>query len=122
MYNLYGRKCRILKGSQRSSNYIFRKALKAADNILIQLRFPSNPKALTVKGEALYNMGDFEHALVCFHKAMRTASTKVILDVLPRTVKCSLCYIFIVVIVTISFFRRAINFISYRRRQLLKNK
>ena len=71
-------KFHCLEVSQRSSNYIFRKALKAADNILIQLRYPSNPKALTVKGEALYNMGDFEHALVCFHKAMRTASTKVI--------------------------------------------
>ena len=55
----------------------FRKALDAADNILITLRYPSNPKALTVKGEALYNMGDFEHALVSFHRAMKTASTKV---------------------------------------------
>ena len=54
-----------------------RKALQSADNILITLRYPDNAKALTVKGEALYNMGDFEHALVCFHRAMRTASTKV---------------------------------------------
>ena len=60
---------------------IFRRALEAADNILIQLRIPDNPKALTVKGEALYNMGDFEHALVCFHRAMKTASTKVTLNV-----------------------------------------
>ena len=56
----------------------FRKALEAADNILITLRYPANPKALTVKGEALYNMGDFEHALVCFHRAMKNANTRVI--------------------------------------------
>ena len=55
----------------------FRKALQAADHILIKLRYPDNPKALTVKGEALYKMGDFEHALVSFHRAMKTASTKV---------------------------------------------
>ena len=23
----------------------------------------------------MYNMGDFEHALVCFHRAMKTANT-----------------------------------------------
>ena len=56
-----------------------RKALEAADNILITLRYPANPKALTVKGEALYNMGDFEHALVCFHRAMKNANTRVLL-------------------------------------------
>ena len=56
-----------------------RKALEAADNILITLRYPANPKALTVKGEALYNMGDFEHALVCFHRAMKNANTRVFL-------------------------------------------
>ena len=62
-------------------NFIFRKALEAANDILIKLRYSSNSKALTVKGEALYNMGDFEHALVCFHRAMKTASTKVILNI-----------------------------------------
>ena len=55
----------------------YRRALEAADDILIRLRYPDNAKALTVKGEALYKMGDFEHALVSFHRAMKTASTKV---------------------------------------------
>ena len=64
----------------------FRKALEASDDILIKLRYPSNSKALTVKGEALYNMGDFEHALVCFHRAMKTASTKVLRNVKLQTI------------------------------------
>ena len=63
--------------NKRTISIQFRKALQAADHILIKLRYPDNPKALTVKGEALYKMGDFEHALVSFHRATKFASTKV---------------------------------------------
>ena len=71
----------MLCSEKCSGSFIFRKALEAANDILIKLRYPANSKALTVKGEALYNMGDFEHALVCFHRAKKTASTKVLLNI-----------------------------------------
>jgi predicted negative regulator of RcsB-dependent stress response len=44
---------------------------------LYTLKDSSNPKALTVKGDALYNLGNFEHALLNYHRAMRSSSTKV---------------------------------------------
>ena len=37
--------------------------------VLIQLNRPFNPGALLVQAGALYAMGDFEHALVSYHKA-----------------------------------------------------
>ena len=49
-----------------------------ADKILNTLKDSTNPKALTVKGDALYNLGNFEHALLNYHRAMRSSSTKVI--------------------------------------------
>ena len=52
-------------------------ALKAADEILIGQREKDNAKALGVKAEAMYNLGNFEHALLCFHRALKTANMKV---------------------------------------------
>ena len=37
--------------------------------VLIQLNRPFHPGALLVQAGALYAMGDFEHALVSYHKA-----------------------------------------------------
>jgi hypothetical protein len=51
--------------------------MEDADKILIDLKDPNNGKALTVKGDALYNMGNFEHALLNYHRAVRNSSTKV---------------------------------------------
>ena len=48
-----------------------------ADKILYTLKEPNNAKALTVKGDALYNLGNFEHALLNYHRAVRNSSTKV---------------------------------------------
>ena len=55
----------------------FREALDDVDMILNELRENTNAKALTVKGDALYNLGNFEHALLNYHRALRHASTKV---------------------------------------------
>ena len=46
----------------------YREAIEAADEILIGQRESSNSTALAVKASALYNMGDFEHALMSFHR------------------------------------------------------
>ena len=37
--------------------------------ILVQLNQPGNPTALLVQAGAFYAMGDFEHALVSYHRA-----------------------------------------------------
>ena len=58
-------------------NFFFRDAMDDADKILNTLKDSTNPKALTVKGDALYNLGNFEHALLNYHRAMRSSSTKV---------------------------------------------
>ena len=54
----------------------YKEALVAANRILIELREYDNSKALAVKADALYNMGDFEHALVNFYKAKRLSTVK----------------------------------------------
>ena len=54
----------------------YQDALDAADKILIELREGHNSKALAVKADAMYNMGDFEHALMNFYKALRTSTTR----------------------------------------------
>ena len=46
----------------------YREAIEAADEILVGQRATSNSTALAVKASALYNMGDFEHALMSFHR------------------------------------------------------
>ena len=63
--------------SQYFNVYNLSEALKAADEILIGQREKDNAKALGVKAEAMYNLGNFEHALLCFHRALKTANMKV---------------------------------------------
>ena len=66
-----------------------REALSIADEILIGKRDRDNPKALSVKAEAMYNLGSFEHALMCFHNALRRSNVKVqILSVFLSTLEC----------------------------------
>ena len=36
--------------------------------VLVTLRYPSNPGALLVQGDALYHTGLFEHSLVSYYK------------------------------------------------------
>ena len=58
-------------------NGYIRDALETADKILIDMKEKFNSKALCVKAEAMYNLGNFEHSLLCFHSALRTANIKV---------------------------------------------
>ena len=37
-------------------------------------------KALTLKADALYNMGDFEHALLNYYRALKNANSRVSLN------------------------------------------
>ena len=48
-----------------------------ADMILTTLNDPRNSKALTVKGDALYSLGNFEHAILNYHRAIKHSSSKV---------------------------------------------
>ena len=57
-----------LKGKCYIEMNLYREALEAADEILIGLRQKTNSTALAVKASALYNLGDFEHALLSFHR------------------------------------------------------
>ena len=67
-----------LKGKCYIALNRYRDALAAADEILISphnLNWSKsgkeNPTALAVKAYALYNLGDFEHALLSFHRYKR---------------------------------------------------
>ena len=66
--------------SQYFNIYHLSEALKAADEILIGQREKDNAKALGVKAEAMYNLGNFEHSLLCFHRALKTANMRVCHD------------------------------------------
>ena len=57
-----------LKGKCYIEMNCYREALEAADAILVGQRESSNSTALAVKASALYNLGDFEHALMSFHR------------------------------------------------------
>ena len=49
------------------------------------MRDPDNThiaKALTLKADALYNMGDFEHALLNYYRALKNANSRVSLELL----------------------------------------
>jgi predicted negative regulator of RcsB-dependent stress response len=52
-------------------------ALNDANTILKSLRDPFNSKALTLKADALYSMGDFEHALFNYHRALKSSNSRV---------------------------------------------
>ena len=45
-----------------------REALASADEILVGQREKDNATAHAVKASALYNLGDFEHSLLSFHR------------------------------------------------------
>jgi tetratricopeptide (TPR) repeat protein len=62
------------------SNNAYRKALKDADRILVTLEDPRNAKALIIKGDAQYNLGDFEHSLISYYRALKHSTTKVCLS------------------------------------------
>ena len=64
-------KCQCFLGMNR-----YQEALEAADLILYEMREDHNAKALAVKADALYNMGNFEHALVNLHMALRHSTTR----------------------------------------------
>ena len=49
-----------------SGNYL--KALKCAEIVLWQPYYKNSLKAIYVKSQALFNLCDFEHALIMFHK------------------------------------------------------
>ena len=63
--------CEIGPGSN------FRQALSEADDLIEQYDEASNPDVLTVKGDALYRLGSFEHALVNYYRALKNVSSKV---------------------------------------------
>ena len=65
-----------LKGKCYIDMNRYREALAAADEILIVLREKDNATALGVKASALYNMGDFEHALLAFYRYFFEAKLK----------------------------------------------
>ena len=67
-----------LKGKCFIAMNRYREALEAADHILNNphnLNWSKtgieNSTALSVKAYALYNLGDFEHALLSFHRYIR---------------------------------------------------
>ena len=56
---------------------IFREALRDVNRILVTLEDPGNAKALIIKGDAQYNLGDFEHSLISYYRALKHSTTKV---------------------------------------------
>jgi len=51
---------------------------------------PHVSKALTLKADSLYNMGDFEHALLNYHRALKTANSRVSLPSYPPNLLVSI--------------------------------
>ena len=62
---------RVLRGRSRVRCGQYEEALEDAAFVLINLQDPENPGALIVQANALYAMGDFEHSLVSFHRALK---------------------------------------------------
>ena len=54
----------------------YQEALEAADIVLFKFGDALNSKALAVKAEASYNIGNFEQSLLYFYRAFRTASVR----------------------------------------------
>ena len=63
-----------LKGKCYIEMNRYREALASADEILIGQKEKNNSTALAVKASALYNLGDFEHALLSFHRYYKNVS------------------------------------------------
>ena len=53
-------------------------ALEDASLVLVNFNDPENPGALVVQADALYSMGDFEHALVSYHRAIKQDNIRLI--------------------------------------------
>ena len=60
---------RTLRGRSLLMCGQYEAALEDVSIVLIQLNEPFHPGALLVQAAALYAMGDFEHALVSYHRA-----------------------------------------------------
>ena len=58
---------------------LFREAQHDVDQVLVDLKQPRHSKALYVRAEAMYNLGNFEYALMNFHRANRKCRPKVVL-------------------------------------------
>ena len=69
--------CLILKSTCLVNLNRFKEALEDADQIIKEPEERYNSRALIVKGDALYNLGNFEHALVNYHRAKKNAKIKV---------------------------------------------
>ena len=59
--------------------FYFREAQCDVDQVLVDLKQPRHSKALYVRAEAMYNLGNFEYALMNFHRAKKKCRPKVIL-------------------------------------------
>ena len=55
-----------------------REALSDADELILEHGHSRHPTVLRVKGDALYNMGNFEHGLLNYYRALHYVSAKVI--------------------------------------------
>ena len=68
----------------------FEKALIDADRALSKMRRAS-AKCLYVKADAMYNLGDFEHALIFYHRALKRSASngedELVRDRINRTIK-----------------------------------
>ena len=62
-YNMYETEAKL---HLSTGNYL--KALKCAEKVLWQEEFKASQTAIYVKSQALYNLCDFEHALIMFYK------------------------------------------------------
>ena len=60
-------------------SFHFREAQCDVDQVLVDLKQPRHSKALYVRAEAMYNLGNFEYALMNFHRAKKKCRPKVIL-------------------------------------------
>ena len=56
--------------------HMHKEALKTADEVLSKPACSGNWIALYSKGEAMYNLCDFEHSLIFFHRSLRHCPTK----------------------------------------------
>ena len=62
---------RVLRGRSRVKCGEYEEALEDAALVLINFNDPDNPGALIVQANSLYAMGDFEHALVSYYRAIK---------------------------------------------------
>ena len=64
--------CDFRQALAKVTSILRSKAFKQSANLTQQLAI-----AINVKGDALYNLGNFEHALVNYYRAVKIATTKV---------------------------------------------